>query len=67
MKISNRTVDDLLTMVQHSRIDISYDAGGSFLDVKVKTDNKLDTKDVRKVERAIKFIEKIILERISNV
>ena len=61
MKISNRTVDDLLTLIEHTRIDISFDGGGSYN--LGDSDNTHDVKSAKKAERAIEFIKIIILQR----
>ena len=60
MKLSKRTIDDLLTMIRHTRIDISYDGGGSYN--KGDSNHSHDPKDARKSERAIEFIKKLIIE-----
>lgn len=56
-KLSKRQVDDLLTMIEHTRRDLKYGEGGTFNDGK----ENIDSKDVRKVERAIDWIKVFIL------
>lgn len=60
MKLSPRQIDDLLTLVEHTRTDLSYYEGGSYTEDSGETFNK---KDAKKSERAIELIKKIILER----
>lgn len=61
MKISKRTVDDLITLIEHVHQDISFNGGGTFC--KHDLDNSHDPVDARKAERAITFIKKLILDR----
>jgi hypothetical protein len=58
MKISDRTVNDLLNLVGHARRDISYREGGSYGD-----GDDFDKKAIKSSERAIDFIKEIILQR----
>jgi hypothetical protein len=59
MKISERTIDDLLTLIEHSHRDMSYGGGGSYTSENCEDYNK---KDGKKALRAIEFIKKIIKE-----
>jgi hypothetical protein len=63
MKISKRTIDDLLIMTSHSRQDISYGDGGTFNQFIKNGKEDFDPVDARRVLRAIEFIKKLILER----
>ena len=67
MKISQRTVNDLLAMIYHSRQNIGYGESGSFTVENKKGEWVFDTKSVKQVERAIDFIKKVLLERQLNV
>ena len=62
MKLSKRTIDDLLTMIQHSRADISFREGGSFNKEDKNCDWPFDPIDAKKVERAIEWIKKLIIQ-----
>lgn len=59
MKLTNRQINDLLNMVDHTRRDISYGEGGTFGD-----GESCDKKTLKSVERAIKVINLIILTNI---
>ena len=60
MKLSQRAIYDLCNMIDHSRQDISYDAGGTFY---LGSDTEeVDKQAVKSVERAILIIKKLILE-----
>jgi hypothetical protein len=56
-KLSKRDIEDLLTMIRHTRADISYNEGGSYNDM----EDNVDDKDVAASKRAIEIIKKIIL------
>jgi hypothetical protein len=62
MKLSKRTTDDLLTLIEHTRADISFDGGGTFN--LGDDDNTHDAKSAKKAERAIDFIKRLILEGV---
>ena len=59
MKLSKRAITDLLNLVDHSRMDISYGEGGTYYN-KEKTD-EIDYKGIKSSERAIEIIKTIIL------
>jgi len=60
MKLSKQTVDDLLTLIEHVRTDVSYGCGGTF---NLGEDDSYDEKSVKKAERGIDFIKKLIIDR----
>lgn len=53
--------DDLITMIEHSRRDMGYGENGSFNREGKDQDYEFDTKDAKKVIRAIDFIKRLIL------
>lgn len=57
MKLSAKNTNDLLNLIDHTRLDISYGVGGSYGD----GDDYLDSKGIKSSERAIILIKKIIL------
>lgn len=57
MKISNTTVNDLLTLIDHTRRDIQYGEGGTYNE----GEDEIDTKAIKQAERAIDFIKQIII------
>lgn len=61
MKISQRTINDLLTLISHARRDISYEQGGTY---NTGADGEdFDTKEAKASERAIDFIKELILTK----
>ena len=61
--MNKRNIDDLLTLIEHTRRDISYGWGGTFGGEYYKDgEEKFDEVSARKAERAIEFIKKIILQ-----
>lgn len=65
MKLTEKQVDDLLTLVDHARKDIGYGWGGSYggYEESDKEEKREANKKIKKSERAIELIKKIILER----
>lgn len=66
MKLSQRTVDDLLTIIAHTKEDMSYGDEGSYYNIDKMNKNcdcPFDQKSAKSAERAIAFIKKLILER----
>jgi len=61
MKISPRMVNDLLTLIQHTRTNISWGVGGSFNTG--EDGQEIDTAAVKSAERAIDFIKTLIMQR----
>lgn len=59
MKLTQRQVNDLLTLIEHARTDIAYKEGGTYVDL--DDDDKADEKAIRASERAIEFIKKLIV------
>jgi hypothetical protein len=59
MKMPQRIVDDLLTLIRHTRTDIGFNGGGTYN--LGDNDNTHDKKEAKKAERAIEFIKKLIL------
>lgn len=57
MKISQRTTNDLLTLIEHARHDIHYGEGGTYN----AGEDEIDYKAIKKAERAIDFIKSLIL------
>lgn len=60
MKIPRRTVEDLLVLIDHTRTDLSYGAGGSY--VSMEDQEKVEKGEVRSAERAIEFIKQLIIQ-----
>lgn len=58
MKLTTRQIDDLLTLIEHTRTDLSYGEGGSF-----NYGEGFDEKDAKKAERAIAIIKQLIILR----
>jgi hypothetical protein len=58
MKLSNKAIDDLLTLVDHVRRDISYGEGGTYTTV---DNSSVDKVAIKKAERAIDFIKGFII------
>jgi hypothetical protein len=60
--MNKKEINDLMTLIEHCRRDISYKTSGTYLHI---DDNgsltKLDTKAIRASERAINVIKRIIL------
>ena len=63
MKLSQKRIDDLLTLIEHSRRDIRYGEGGSYNMDAGGTESAFDEKSAKKSERAIEFIQDLILTR----
>ena len=57
IKFSKTTIDSLRVLINHARRDISYGAGGSYINIE---NDKFNKKDEEKAQRAIKFIETLI-------
>jgi len=60
MKLTRQQARDLLTMIEHSRRDISFREGGSFVDL--NNEEEVDHVAVKSVERAIDVIKQLILQ-----
>lgn len=54
-------VNDLLTLIQHTRTNISWGVGGSFNTG--EDGQEIDTAAVKSAERAIDFIKTLIMQR----
>ncbi len=64
MKISDKTVDDLQTLIHHARVDIDFGEGGSYnRDPGSGVDWPFDKIDAKKSQRAMEFIRKLIESR----
>ncbi len=65
MKLSKKQIDDLLTLVDHTRKDIGYGWGGTYggYDESDKGAERESEKNIRKSERAIELIKQIIITR----
>ncbi len=65
MKLSQRQINDLLNLIDHSRRDISYGQGGSFggYEEEDKKAEKESEKEIKSAERAIELIKTIIMQR----
>lgn len=66
MKLSPREVDDLLTLVEHARMDIAFGSEGSYLNIgemDAESRGGADKKAIKKSERAIDLIKRIIIQR----
>jgi hypothetical protein len=61
MKLSKRTIEDLLTLISHVRADINYGGNGTYNKDDGHGGYAFDEKDGKKSERAIEAIKKIIL------
>jgi len=63
IKLTQKQIEDLLTLINHAEKDISYGWGSSYggYDEEDKQEIADHKKAVKKSERAIKVIKKIIL------
>lgn len=57
IRFTKRECDDFLTLIHHMRNNIAYGEGGTFND----GDDNVDTKEVKKVERAIERLKVLLV------
>lgn len=60
MKLSQKQVNEILTLIGHVRNDISFGAGGTFVDW--EKDDYPDLKEIKKVENAINTLKVLCIE-----
>jgi hypothetical protein len=60
MKMSKQTASDILTMIEHTRRDIAYGAGGIFARESGMSE-EVDAREVARVERAIEALKALIV------
>jgi hypothetical protein len=57
-KLNKRNIKDLQTMIYHTKCDLGYGKGGSF--VQNNSQNKLHKTDIESVKRAVNLLSEII-------
>ena len=63
MKLNKKNIEDLLILIQHTQKDVSFDSGGSYgYDDGKSPEYVFDVKEAESAVRAIKIIEKLVLE-----
>lgn len=61
MKISKQTKNDLLTLIEHTRADISAEGEGFYSDIDNDGERVMDKKAIKEAQRAIEFIKQLII------
>ena len=61
MKLTQKEINNLIVMIQHSRIDMSYGEGGTFNYTDKNGTSDYDEKEAKRVEQAMITIKRLIL------
>ncbi len=59
--MNQKEIKDFITLIEHVRADISYGAGGSYVNPNDESMETVDIKAIRASERAINHIKRLIL------